>query len=296
MKRVFNFRANCYLIIFFLFLGQLMKSQEYDVGIFYMPLWQNNLVPDVPNTGQWRAVPHHFGKPGENNLAFNHAFPNDFRTYRDMMDASHWEVVNEFDSYLINNGLTGSWDNYSKVSSPLGIWYVDKPDVNGFGLYDSPAYWYNETVREVVEKQASLMKNYGIDYVIYDWFFNFCRDCYNHNVNSNVIPAYNSGMWFSTWEQTVQQWLKPNFNDHGLEMALYWANDFNFLVDLISPNDNIPPNLVDKFFQDGLSKMLDRMADFMALPNYKEKEGKKVLYIYFPAFNDWMSNYNTPLN
>ncbi|WP_288339708.1 glycoside hydrolase family 99-like domain-containing protein [uncultured Roseivirga sp.] len=264
-------------------------ENEYDVGVFYMPFWSNNRVPDPDNPSDpWLPVPYHIGKAGSNISAGNGY------TYGQMMYQSHWDIMADYHQYMINNGHTGGWDNYRKISTPPNMWYVDKPNAsNGFGLYDSPGVWYNETVKEVVEEQTHVMKQYDIDFVIYNWYWNYCGCGGN-----NLTDPYNNDKWRTFWEQSQEHWLDPTFDNNGVDLAIFWSGDYeDLIVGLTDSINKGNPQGAAGFFDSGkgLDKMAARMAEYMnavdsnSNPRYKIKNNENVLYVYYAHLYGMMS-------
>lgn len=248
-----------------------------------MPFWQNNIVPDPmsPQYNTWITIPYHRNIGGTQNhsLPTTVCEPSWYYNFnvQDVLRKSHWDMIVDYDIYMVDSAHTGYWDNYRKLQQPPNIWYVDKPDVNGFGFFDSPGVWYNETVQEVVEKQTLTMSNYEIDFVIYDWFWSY------------IGPDHCTGeqLWGPYWEGTQKHWLNPNFNNNGLDMAIYWAGNYANLVepDVLGVGGN--PDEAEGLFGsgNGLNKLIDRVGEYMlsvdanSTMRYKLKEGKNVFYL-----------------
>ncbi len=189
---------------------------------------------------------------------------------------NHWSIVDQYDLWLVNNY------HFDKVRIPSAIYYQ-----SGSGDYYGPSAWYNENLKKVTEKHLKTMADYGIDFVIYDSFW----DRLNHSDGThNYHPL---------WNGVIDNWLPDNgpngpsqgpfysfntdpssdpLNNHGVEMALMWTEDFhNKLVPDYQSGD------CDDFFGDGkgFDKMVEYWAQFMSLPDYKTVDnGRPLFYIY----------------
>lgn len=279
------------LLAFFSSFSSSLDAQEYDIGVFYMTFWQNNIGPDPFNpTGNWIPYPYFSQAPGANQTL---TIGGNTVDIQQTIMQSHWKIIDDYDSYLVNNGFSGNWDHYSQLSIPKPIWYADNPDYSGYGFNDSPSYWYNENAPQVTSKQAQLMKSYDIDFVIYNWYWNYC-ECGDPSYLSNPLDP---GRWRTYWDAGTRNWLDPSFQDHGLDMAIFWSQEFTKLV---APDQNPDgsftggnPDGADGFFGAGLGldKMLTEMAKYMNMTGgkYKVKNGKNVLYIQWQQLYDLMN-------
>lgn len=266
-------------------------AQEYDIGVFYMPFWQNNIGPDPFNpTGNWIPYPYFPQASGANQTL---TIGGNTVDIQQTILQSNWAMIGNYDTYLVNNGFSGNWDHYSQLSIPKPIWYTDNPDYSGYGFNDSPSYWYNENAPQITSKQAQLMKSYDIDFVIYNWYWNYC-ECGDPSYLSNPLDP---GRWRTYWDAGTRNWLDPSFQDHGLDMAILWSQEFTKLV---APDQNADgsftggnPDGADGFFGAGLGldKMLTEMAKYMNMTGdkYKVKNGKNVLYILWQQLYDLMN-------
>lgn len=235
------------LVLFTEVNAQTDLTPGYDIGVFYMPFWHSNDIDQV-NTPQ-RPDPY--------------THPNQTQ--------HHWSLIDQYDRWLVNS--KGALD---RVRAPSAIYYQ-----HGSGVAYGPAAWYNENLKGVTEKQLQLMSQYGIDFVIYDSFWDL-RPWGEYKplwqgVIDNWLP--NNGPQNTSdpnWDNITDPWdpRSTPLNNHGVEMALMWTEDHQ---------NKIISNGCDPFFKSGggLDKMVDYWAQYMKLDDYKTVEnGRPLFYVY----------------
>jgi len=185
------------------------QTLDYDVGVFYMPFWDN--LNGVQYTGQ----------AGHN-----------------------WDIIGKYDTYVLNNNKPASW-----IHIPMNIYWP------------SPV-WYDETMWQLTDLQLKLMKDYGLDFVIYDSFFQY------QSVSGT------SGFWTPYWSQVLENWKDTSlgFSNHGVNFAIMWANDFETLIPQRSSG-------CSEFFSNGLPILINYWKQFVTDSRYKKIDGKPAFYI-----------------
>ena len=158
--------------------------------------------------------------------------------------SGHWGFINTYDTYLVNKGLA------SKARIPQNIYWPS-------------SVWYDETMTSVNEKHMELMSTHGIDFVVYDSFFQ-----YNYEFGGFYAPYYSGAM---------KNLILPGFNNHGVKLAIMWADKFLNLVD---------NGKCDLFLKQGggLDSLFGRdWKKYIKHDNYKKINNKPVFYIFYPT-------------
>ena len=199
-------------------------QDNYDVGVFYMPLWHNKGGPAYWSSEQ---------------------------------TGHHWHTMDSYNQEMELQGL------HSLVKKPLDI----------YGSATSPESYYNEEDAGVNKKHLTLMKKYGIDYVIYDSYFTY------HKQNSNDT-VYNARKWAPFWNEVVKN--VSQFETTSIPFSIMWANDF--ISTVYNPKDRSlksNPRGCRGFFEEGggLDKLTEHWDSLISNPNYKLINGKPVIYL-----------------
>lgn len=144
----------------------------------------------------------------------------------------------------------------------------------------SPAHYYNEEDVSVNQQQLSLMKEYGIDYVIYDSYFHY----YKQNTEDTV---YNAEKWAPFWNQVVKN--VSQLGSPAIPFSIMWASDFTTMVyDPKNRESPANPRGCRGFFEagGGFDRLVNHWDSLLANPNYKKVDGKPVVYIYYSGSPD----------
>ena len=159
-------------------------------------------------------------------------------------------MIHDYDEFLSSKGAT-----QQDFFQPLPIYEEGNP-------------WYDETNPQVTRKQIQLMKSYGIDYVIYDSYWEWKNGKnrwgpYSNRVLENFVSL-------------------PD--DESINFSIFWANRFTSLVLDLERNRN-NPNGCDGFLSTGggLEQMAKYWGKFLQDPRYEKIDGKPVFYIYYPG-------------
>lgn len=221
------------LLLLLFFLGtkaQTDLTPDYDIGVFYMPLWHN--LNRTPYSGQ---------------------------------QSHHWYHVEKYNQWLIDNGKS------YKIRKPSSYYYQ-----SGSGDARGPSSFYNENLKKVTEKQLSLMADHGIDFVIYNSYW-------ERVPNKSTFRAY--------WQGVINNWLPDNgpnsvhnwdpspnpLNTHGVKMAIKWTTHFTHKY-----INNATAADCRLFYKPGggLDQMIDYWAQYMKLDDYKTtSDGRPMFYV-----------------
>lgn len=145
---------------------------------------------------------------------------------------------------------------------------------------DSPVHYYNEENAAVNQQQLTLMKEYGIDYVIYDSYFHYYKQ-------NRADTLYNPEKWAPFWNQVVKN--VSQLADPAIPFSIMWASDFTTMVyDPRNPASAANPRGCRGFFETegGFDRLLNHWDSLLANPNYKKINGKPVVYIYYSGTED----------
>lgn len=200
------------LIFILLCLTQVsVRSQDYDVGVFYFPGWETT---------------------------------------------SKWDKIETF-----NQGTPDSLA-YEK-RTPIRYTYGKK--------------YYEESNPYVLSRQMKIMKDYEIDYVVFDSYW-----------------EWNNNQWQPFFRHVLDQIYDkdepdaaPDFNFHGMDFAIRWSSDFAKMVaqlpDAKAPN----PNGCRGFLEigGGLDQLIDHWRPYLEMANYKRINGKPVIYMGLVGMN-----------
>ncbi len=181
----------------------------------------------------------------------------------------------------------GHWsviDDFNKVSS--------RRERRHPIAYQEGRPYYNEDDPEVTSKQLKIMSDHGIDYVVFDSFWQYCNSC-------NTKPAYDPAKWRPFWDHVMDN-IFPKTNRgmgypgrdsypttvdfHGLKFAIKWSNDFTTLIadKIEDTQDSGNPKGCRGFFQPGggLDRMIEYWKPYLQHPNHLETaDGKPYFYI-----------------
>lgn len=165
--------------------------------------------------------------------------------------------------YSGSNPFAGNWarmDNYNSFLAPTRPDLVRKP----MDLYGpSSSQWYDDSQQSVVETQLELMSRAGINFAIYNSFFQW------------YDPVNN---WIPYWSEALDNNIKPGFNNHGVKFAIMWSNHFQSKLVEYGAR-------CEEFFSSngGLDVMLNKWATYLGHANYKTINGRPVVYINYPT-------------
>lgn len=191
---------------------------------------------------------------------------NDWGTsYWDSSDTRHrWYIMDRYNQAMEEQGLTH---------------YVKKP-LNIYRSEISPESYYNEEDPAVNIKQLTMMKDYGIDYVIYDSFFQYYK-------MSKADTIYDNKKWAPFWNGVVKN--VSQLDDIPIPFSVMWANDFTSMVfDHTNPDSRANPRGCRGFFEPngGLDRLLNHWDTLLNNPNYKTINGKPAFYVYYSGTHD----------
>lgn len=175
-----------------------------------------------------------------------------------------WNIVDKYNQEMVRNGLSS---------------YELKP-LNIYSSPASPPNYYNEEDQSINEQQLSLMKEYGIDYVIYDSYFQY----YKQNLADTV---YNPKKWAPFWNEVVKN--VSQLKRPAIPFSIMWASDFTSNVfDPKNPASKANPRGCRGFFETdgGLDRLVNHWDTLLSNPNYKKINNKPVVYIYYSGTSD----------
>lgn len=127
------------------------------------------------------------------------------------------------DDYKIGVYYFPGWRDLTLHSPSPRPWAAIKPYPERKPLLG----WYYEGQQEVADKQLAWMKSYGLDYVVYDWYFGDYKKIYlEHALNAFLRSANRHGLQFSIllanndsrinslsdWQKVVQYWITNYFS------------------------------------------------------------------------------------
>ncbi|MEP1087802.1 glycoside hydrolase family 99-like domain-containing protein [Algoriphagus sp.] len=238
------------------------------VGVFYMPSWNTSSDPAVDRDSFWSCL------TGKENC-----------------------------SSLQNPGIWGPKGRIYNAKYPYEGPYLDKKpikELKGFYKRDDP---------EVIKKQLEYMKNYGIDFFAYDWFFG--RNYYYHLDFGPQSTIYYPKGWTKDaanagrvavpglveWGEQLNVLLEVNASlpkEKQMKWALNWCDDSNerwmAWLKVGSPDEmarkaNYPGEKPDKDLYLKVHEKITRLwiDEYFKRGDYlKEKDGRPIVYFYFP--------------
>ena len=158
--------------------------------------------------------------------------------------------------------------------------------------YQPEFVYYNEDDPAVTSKQLKIMADHGIDFVVFDSYWQYCNGC-------NKDRRYDPLKWRPLWDhvldnifETTNRGLgypgrssyESKLDFHGTRFAIKWSNDFTTLVaDKVADNKiSGNPKGCRGFFEPngGLDRMIDYWRPYLQHPNHLTTEdGRPYFYI-----------------
>ena len=168
-----------------------------------------------------------------------------WRASGDNMLKGNWKIINNFNQESIANGYS------HETRTPI--------------RYQSQHKFYNEDDPAVTSAQMKIMKDYGIDYVVFDSYWEW-------------TPQHGFG---SYWQHALDNVLTQNFNFHGRKFAIRWSSDFTTMVAQLPDDKQANPEGCRGFFKNGggMDQLVADWKKYMTHPNYKRIDGKPVIYM-----------------
>lgn len=238
------------------------------VGVFFMPSWNTSPDPSVDRDSFWSCL------TGKGNC-----------------------------SSLQNPGIWGPKGRIYNVNYPYEGPYLDrKPikELKGFYKRDDP---------EVIKKQLEYMKSYGIDFFAYDWFYG--RNYYYHLDFGPQSKIYYPKGWkkdpsnagrvavpgLVEWGDQLKVMLEVNESlpaEKQMKWALNWCDDSDerwmAWLKVGAPKElarkaNYPGEKADKELYLKVHEKITQLwiDEYFDRGDYlKEKDGRPIVYFYFP--------------
>jgi hypothetical protein len=240
-------------------------QEPVKVGVFYMPSWNVEHDPSKPFVNSFWSCL----TPDSSQCAF-------------IKDPHFW----------------GEKGRIYTAQDPRPSFMNRKPHhtLGGFYKMDDPV---------VIRKQIEYMKNYGIDFLAYDWFWGL------HYYHHTKFPPQADLYYPQDWEVDlnnsgrvkvpgVEQWAEPlhaivKVNDslppsEQIQIALNWCADseatWQGWLGTMDPKNNLP--VQERASKELYLQVHDKMTllwidKYFAKPYYlKSRDGRPVVYFYFP--------------
>ena len=248
--------------------NSILAEGDEQVGVFFMPSWNTSADPAKDRDSFWSCL------TGRGDC-----------------------------SSLQNPGIWGPKGRIYNAKYPYEGPYLDrKPikELKGFYKRDDP---------EVIKKQLEYMKSYGIDFFAYDWFYG--RNYYYHLDFAPQSKIYYPKGWkkdpanagrvavpgLVEWGDQLKVMLEVNESlpaEKQMKWALNWCDDSNerwmAWLKVGSPDEmarkaNYPGEKPDKELYLKVHEKITQLwiDEYFGRGDYlKEKDGRPIVYFYFP--------------